>query len=103
MTIVRLISFGLLVLFTLFWLPVYFGGQASAQSGDRCWKQAQDLAQRIAKSDDNGLDALKGEANQLKQTCLDGSSRQLLDQSISQRKNLSDANNRASSFANAPN
>jgi hypothetical protein len=103
MTMMRLISFSLLVLFTLFWLSVHISGQASAQSGAACWKQAQDLADRIKKSDDNGFDALKNEANQLKQTCLDGSSRQLLDGSISQRKNLSDANNRASSFANAPN
>jgi hypothetical protein len=99
----RLISCGLLVLFTLFWLSAYIGGPASAQSGAACWKQAQDLADRIKKSDDNGFDALKGEANQLKQTCLDGSSRSLLDGALQQRKNLSDANNRASSFANAPN
>jgi hypothetical protein len=99
----RLISFSLLVLFTLIWLSVHIGGQASAQSGDRCWKQAQDLADRIRKSDDNGLDALKGQANQLKRTCLDNSSRSLLDQSFQQRKNLTDANNRASAFGNAPN
>jgi hypothetical protein len=103
MTKMRLISCVLLVLFTLFWFSAYIGGPASAQSGDRCLKQAQDLAQRIAKSDDNGFDALKGEANQFKQVCLDGSSRQLLDGAFQQRKNLSDANNRASSFANAPN
>jgi hypothetical protein len=103
MKIMRLIPCGLLVLLTLFWLPVHIGGQASAQSGAACWKQAQDLADRIKKSDDNRFDALKNEANQLKQTCLDGSSQALLDQSISQRKNLADANNRASAFGNAPN
>jgi hypothetical protein len=103
MTKVRLISCGLLVLFTLFWLSAYTVGPASAQSGDRCLKQAQDLAQRIGKSDENGIGGLKDEANQLKQVCLDGSSRRLLDGAFQQRKNLSDANNRASSFANAPN
>ena len=103
MTKMRLISCCLLILFTLFWFSAYIGGPASAQSGDRCLKQAQDLAQRITKSDDNGFDALKGEANQFKQVCLDGSSRQLVDGSIRQRQNLGDANSRASSFANSPN
>lgn len=103
MTMMRLIFSSLLVLFTLFWLSVHTGGQASAQSKDACWKQAQDLADRIKKSDDNRFDALKGEANQLRQTCLDVSSRSLLDQSLSQRKNLADANNRANAFGNAPN
>lgn len=103
MTMMKLIPCGLLVLFALVWLPVRFGGYASAQSGDLCWKQAQNLADRIGKSDESDFDSLKGEANKLKQTCLDRSSRTLLDQSIQQRKNLTDANNRANSFANAPN
>jgi hypothetical protein len=103
MTKMRLFFCGLLVLLSLFWLSAYTVGPASAQSGDRCLKLAQDLVQRIGKSDENGIDGLKNEANQLKQVCLDGSIRRLLDGAFQQRQNLSDANNRASSFANAPN
>lgn len=103
MTKIRRISCALLMLFTLFWYSAYIGGPAFALSKDRCLELAHDLVQRIARSDNNGLDALKGEVNQLKQVCLDGSSRQLLDGAFRQRQNLIDANHRASSFANAPN